>query len=277
MTSNVKRIFLILVVAAAQVLFFQNCSKIGISSVDQLSEKAGSNSATGAQSDNSVDNQEDLADMVDDDSDFDGIPGDNSPDLVDSEFPESETDPDSDTPADDIADGSAADEANCAAFRSNALDSFDFTFDDPIVKIHKVRGSILVLRAEILKAKNIRGAMYVRSPLSGNSALDLKDNSSKIKNVRGPLCVVSAWAGGGKLKKLKNHRGYAELDNMNLNHIRNLRGKLVIRNSHIERIVNHRGPIVLINSRVEKIRNQRGSITYVGTSTVGRLKNIRQD
>lgn len=277
MTGNLKRIFLILVVAAAPVLFFQNCSKVGISSIDQLSEKAGSNSATGTEADSSADNQEDLADQRDDDTDVDGIAGDCSSDLEDSEFPESETDPDSDTSADDIADGSAADEDNCAAFRSNALNSFDFTFDDPIVKIHKVRGSILVLRAEILKAKNIRGAMYVLSPLSGKSALEPKDSPSKIKNMRGPLCVISTLAGGGKLKKLKNHRGYADLDNMNLNHIRNLRGKLVIRNSHVERIVNHRGPIILINSRVEKIRNQRGSITYVGTSTVGRLKNIRQD
>lgn len=272
MNGNKTRVILILALASAHLLVFQNCSKIAFSNTDALAEKAGSNQAAGFEPNDTVDNGDDSEDLADNnDSDIDGVAGDNSPDMADNSFDDKDLDTDyhsgGDAPLtnDELAD-TARDEAACAAFRAQEAAGFDYTFNSTIVKIHRVRGSVLVLGAEILNAKNIRGSLYVHAPL--------KDSPSKIKNVRGPLCVVSTAS--GTIRKIKNHRGFAELSDLSgIRQLRNMRGKLIIRNSTVDRIINHRGPIVLINSRVDRIRNQRGSITLLGSSSVGKAKNVR--
>ena len=260
------RITLILTLAFAHLLFFQNCSKIAFENTDALSEKSGVD-ASGFEANDAVDNQDDSDDAADNESDLNSIPvSENSPDLADGAFPGSDLDVDSD-------DKTPEQEAACASFRAGSLSNFDYTFDSEFVKIRNIRGSVKVLSAQILKVKNMRGPLFVEAPLTGSTG-QISDKKSRIFNLRGPVCVQAA--GSGKLKGIRNQRGYAELVSLSdVGQLRNLRGKLVIRNSHVERIINHRGPIVLINSRVERIRNQRGSITMLGSSSVGKLKNIK--
>jgi hypothetical protein len=167
---------------------------------------------------------------------------------------------------------------SCRLFREqNAPQTFDFTYNTPLAIVFKRTGSVLVTNAELLFAFHDRGPMFISSPLTGQfSPLRKKIVASTLLRLRGPLCITSATAGGGFIRRIINHRGFAEINNMNIFKIRRLRGALVIRDSKVDRIIHHRGPIVLINSKVGKIRNQIGPIYLVGNSTVGKYKNIRQ-